>query len=653
MERHRPTATTAARFLSAALVLVALLALLAPRVAAAESPRLEIIEVNAVNYPTVKVMFSVSGADGLPVTGLDQGTIKVAENGRDQTLASAYSPRNGTTPLAVLLAFDTSGGMKDDGKLDQAKGAAKAFIAQMRPVDKLGLVQFDSAVSVAAPFTGDRAVLTRKVDGLTAQGNTRLYDALSLAINEAAGAEGSKAVVLLTDGQDTESVVDLGQVQALAREKGIRIYAIGVGGDIDERVLTQIARTSGGAFYKAPAANDIAAAFKLMSDQLRNRYEVSYSAAAPAAPGTKMELEVSAATPGGATTGRASYTMPAFSPQARPAEARGGQLVQIPATGTAGQAPGTPAGQVPDRLIYGSAALAAGGILAICAGLALARSQRARQRRLRHFVSTGKAGFTPEDEGDSLLGVAVVGLFRLLSAISTRLLPPSQIRRLSHNLVIAGNPFGWRVGHFVTFKTALAIVLPLLLGVPLFLGAGDPFRGTIFVVTLGLLGFYLPNVWLGARMKKRQKEILKALPDALDLLSISVEAGLGLDGAVLEVVNKWKNALADEFAVVLAELKMGRSRKEALRALAHRTGVQEISTFTSALIQADELGMGIARPLELQAQQMRMKRRQRAEKQAHEAAVKMMIPMVIFILPALFIVILGPAISQVATMFSK
>jgi tight adherence protein C len=105
--------------------------------------------------------------------------------------------------------------------------------------------------------------------------------------------------------------------------------------------------------------------------------------------------------------------------------------------------------------------------------------------------------------------------------------------------------------------------------------------------------------------------------------------------------------------VVLAELKMGRSRKEALRGLTQRTDVQELGTFASALIQADELGMGIARPLALQAQQMRMKRRQRAEKLAHEAAVKMLIPMVLFIMPALFVVILGPSISQVAAAFGK
>ena len=119
------------------------------------------------------------------------------------------------------------------------------------------------------------------------------------------------------------------------------------------------------------------------------------------------------------------------------------------------------------------------------------------------------------------------------------------------------------------------------------------------------------------------------------------------------MVNKWDNALADEFAVVLAELKMGKHRRDALRGLAYRTGVQEVSTFASALVQADELGMGIARPLAVQAEQMRVKRRQRAEKLAHEAAVKMIIPMALFILPSMFIVILGPAIGQALAVFHR
>ncbi|HSH79418.1 MAG TPA: VWA domain-containing protein [Herpetosiphonaceae bacterium] len=643
MEWHRPIVTRVRRLLGAVPALVVVLGFLASSVAGAESARLDIIEINTTSYPTVKVTFSASGADGLPVTELDKRAIKVAENGQEQALVSAYALRNSTIPLSIMLAFDTSGGMKDEGKLDQAKVAAKAFISQMRPIDKLGLVQFDSAFSVIAPFSSDRAALTKKIDGLTAQGNTRLYDALYLAVNEVVGVEGSKAVVLLTDGQDTESVADLSQVLALVREKGIKVYAIGVGSDIDERVLGQIARTSGGYFYKAPAASDIASAFKLMSDQLRNRYEIAYSSPAMMAQGTKIEVKVVADTPGGPVTGLASYLMPAYIPKTRPADALGGQLQSVSAPVTA--AP------ISKAMIYASSALAAFGVLLICGGMGLSRSLRAHQQRLRHFVSTGDASGESED-GDSLFGALAVGVLRILAGVSTRFLPPSHIRRLSHNLVLAGNPFGWRVSHFITVKTVLAIAFSFL-AMLLFFRPGDFLRGILLIVAMGLLGFYLPNVWLGARIKARQKEILKSLPDALDLLSISVEAGLGLDGAILEVVNKWDNTLADEFSMVLAELKMGRSRKEALRGLAYRTGVQEVATFTAALVQADELGMGIARTLALQAQQMRMKRRQRAEKLAHEATIKMLFPMIFFILPAIFIVILGPVISQFAGIFGK
>ncbi|HET9017612.1 MAG TPA: type II secretion system F family protein, partial [Thermomicrobiaceae bacterium] len=134
-------------------------------------------------------------------------------------------------------------------------------------------------------------------------------------------------------------------------------------------------------------------------------------------------------------------------------------------------------------------------------------------------------------------------------------------------------------------------------------------------------------------------------------LAVSVEAGLGLDGAMLEVVNRWNNALSDEFAIVLAELKMGRSRREALRGLADRTGVEEVKVFTSAMVQADELGMGVARPLTLQADQLRLKRRQFAEQKAREAGIKMVVTMGLLIMPALFLIIVSPAVVQIGKVF--
>ncbi len=169
---------------------------------------------------------------------------------------------------------------------------------------------------------------------------------------------------------------------------------------------------------------------------------------------------------------------------------------------------------------------------------------------------------------------------------------------------------------------------------------------------IGLLTFRLPDYWLARRIKQRGKNIVLQLPDALDLLTISVEAGLGFDGAMLEVIQKWDNELAQEFSTVLNEMKLGKSRRDALRGLSSRVKVQELQLFISAIVQADEIGMSISRTLAVQAEQMRQRRRQKAEEMAHKAVIKIIFPMVFFIFPALFIVLLGPAIPKVLGAFS-
>jgi tight adherence protein C len=209
---------------------------------------------------------------------------------------------------------------------------------------------------------------------------------------------------------------------------------------------------------------------------------------------------------------------------------------------------------------------------------------------------------------------------------------------------------GWRVAQFVAAKFVLGIV-GLVVGVLLALRMDNLFRGLVVTIVAGFLGYRLPTFWIKRRIKARRDSILRALPDALDLLTICVEAGLSRDGAMLEVVNRWDNALSDEFAIVLAELKMGRGRRDALRGMADRVGLLEVTTFTSAMVQADELGMGIARTLALQAQQLRTKRKQRAEKLAHEAGVKMVVAMGVLIMPALFMIIMSPAVVQIRSMF--
>jgi tight adherence protein C len=175
----------------------------------------------------------------------------------------------------------------------------------------------------------------------------------------------------------------------------------------------------------------------------------------------------------------------------------------------------------------------------------------------------------------------------------------------------------------------------------------------LFAVCFAGIGYVLPAFWLGSKIRARQKEIFRAMPNALDLLSVSVEAGLGFDQAIGEVVQKWHNPLTQEFAIMLSELQVGRTRRDALRGLMDRTGVAELGAFASALIQADELGASIARTLTIQAEQIRMKRRQRAEREAREAAIKMLIPLVFLMLPSLFVVILGPAVPQILGAFSQ
>jgi len=176
------------------------------------------------------------------------------------------------------------------------------------------------------------------------------------------------------------------------------------------------------------------------------------------------------------------------------------------------------------------------------------------------------------------------------------------------------------------------------------LSTAGPLQRILFVLVMLLLGFMLPGIWLGRRITRRKNEIVKTLPDAIDLLTISVEAGLPFDGAMQRVADKWDNEVSRAFGRVLTELRVGKSRRDALRDMAERSDVPDVTSFVAALVQADQLGISIAKVLRIQSEQMRIKRRQRAEEKAHQAPVKMLIPMTFLIFPSIWIVILGPAI---------
>ncbi|MBN1878269.1 MAG: type II secretion system F family protein [Anaerolineae bacterium] len=167
------------------------------------------------------------------------------------------------------------------------------------------------------------------------------------------------------------------------------------------------------------------------------------------------------------------------------------------------------------------------------------------------------------------------------------------------------------------------------------------------------LGFYLPTAWLGSKIKQRQAEVLKALPDALDLLTICVEAGLGFDAAMSKVAEKWNNELSMAFARAVQEMQLGKLRREALRSMANSMDVGDVTSFVAAIIQADQLGVSMAKVMRIQSDTMRMKRRQRAEEKARQAPVKMMFPLVFFIFPTIMIILLGPAILQIKDLGSS
>jgi tight adherence protein C len=163
--------------------------------------------------------------------------------------------------------------------------------------------------------------------------------------------------------------------------------------------------------------------------------------------------------------------------------------------------------------------------------------------------------------------------------------------------------------------------------------------------------FFLSAVWLQSRIDRRQAEVRKAMPDALDLLTICVEAGLGFDAAMSKVSEKWENELSIMFGRCIREIQLGKTQREALRDMAERVGLPELTSFVAAVIQSQMLGVSMAKVLRIQSDQMRMKRRQRAEEQAHKAPVKMIVPMALPDLPSIFLVLMAPAAFQIAAAF--
>jgi tight adherence protein C len=293
-----------------------------------------------------------------------------------------------------------------------------------------------------------------------------------------------------------------------------------------------------------------------------------------------------------------------------------------------------------------AAVVVLGAVAIIIVGLRAPEAADPVQTRLAEYSTREKQVTLEEVELSLPFRERIIYPFmRSIGALATRFTPQASVENTQHLLDLAGNPGNigptefWAIRLVITAVTGVSIFVIFLVA---------PTRqplAKILLFTAGALalGYFLPALWLRARISRRKNEIFKALPDALDLLTICVEAGLGFDAAMSKVNEKWDNDLALAFGRVIQEIRLGKLRRDALRDMAYRMELPEVTTFVAAIIQAEQLGVSIAKVLRVQADQMRIKRRQRAEELAHQAPIKMLFPMAFLIFPTIYIVLLGPA----------
>jgi tight adherence protein C len=306
----------------------------------------------------------------------------------------------------------------------------------------------------------------------------------------------------------------------------------------------------------------------------------------------------------------------------------------------------------------GAATLVALAFFVLLLALRPGQRSRAVEERMGSLVARESALIA---RGPAAVGQVEGSLFQrvLLPAVRGvvqalgRLTPGVNAAEIQRQLTVAGRPANLGPADFLGLRILLAVlglVLGYLYGRTM---AGNPHLALIAPLAAAALGYMLPNYWLKSHIRKRQDIIQRALPDALDMLTICVEAGLAFESALQRVSDQWAGPLSDEFGRVVAEMRLGVPRPQALRRLAERCDVLDVSSFVAVLVQADTMGTSIAQVLHSQADQMRVLRRQRAEEKANKAPIKVLVAMLLFIFPALFVVILGPALPKITETFAS
>lgn len=275
------------------------------------------------------------------------------------------------------------------------------------------------------------------------------------------------------------------------------------------------------------------------------------------------------------------------------------------------------------------------------------------KKRIDVFVKTEQV-LNKEIEDDSIKNKVSISSFRdLVKSYIVKKVSFKNEEKIENKLLQAGNPLGMRNIDFQVYKVIIKIILPSLFvcyGKILNIGIA----GILFIGCLGfLLSIFIPDLYLNQKIKQRHKQALNELPDFLDLLTVCLEAGLGFDGALNKVISKRTGTLSEEFHICIEEIRLGKTRKEALTGIKNRLQFDEMRTLINSILQGEKLGISIVQILRIKSQEEREKRKQRAEEAAMKAPIKILFPLVIFIFPSIFTVLLGPAIIQLITQLGK
>jgi len=272
------------------------------------------------------------------------------------------------------------------------------------------------------------------------------------------------------------------------------------------------------------------------------------------------------------------------------------------------------------------------------------------QARLAEYIQRGNVSSLEEIELSQPFNERViVPIIRRIGEISARFTPQKAIQDTTRQMELAGNPWPIDAATFLALRFILAMLVGGFMVAYIILNPISANNAILYVGGGFFGGFFVPHLMLTGRITRRQTEVRKAMPDALDLLTICVEAGLGFDAAMSKVSEKWENELSLAFARTIREVQLGKVRRNALKDMSDRLGIAELTSFVAAIIQSEQLGVSMAKVLRIQSDQMRVKRRQRAEELAHQAPIKMIVPMAFLIFPTIMIIILTPAALQIMT----